>query len=796
MNQGEIYIFDGAMGTMLQQRGLQAGQSPEELNLTMPEVVESVHLDYLQAGADIIITNTFGGSRLKLAEYGMAEQVREINQQAVKIAKAACQKAGHGLVAASMGPTGHFVAPLGEMSFDEMYNIYAEQAQALTAAEPDYLLLETFSDLGEMRAALLACRDAGNIPVICSMTYTNGRTLTGAAPAAVAVTLEALGAAVIGCNCSGGPQELQQVIAELAKATTLPLIVQPNAGLPIVVDNQVQYPLGAEQFAEAMQNFMAHQVTFMGGCCGTTPEHIRALKKIVADYQPEERSLPSLGRLASRETVIEVGGNKLPKIIGERINPTARKKLAQSLLEGDLSLIQQEAEQQIAAGAHLLDINVGAHGVDEAQVMEDIVGLLQQGTAMALCLDSTNPVVLEKGLKHYHGKALVNSVNGEQAVLDKILPLVKRYGAGVVGLTLDEQGIPETAEGRFAIAKKIVAECEKYGIARQDIYIDSLVMTVGSDPAAPMITLETMAKVKELGVNLLLGVSNVSHGLPNRPKINGAFLAMAIGQGLDIAIINPLDELMNGSWQSASLLCGRDERAENYLACNTEQVQAPLTNAALAQEISLPAVAQAVVKGSANIEKLVQALLEQGVAPLTIINEGLIIGLNEVGERYEKGIFFLPQLMLSAETAQRAFNLLEKNMPVGSGHQKGKMVIGTVKGDIHDIGKNMVAVMVKNHGYQVIDLGKNVPAEDFIEAVVTHQAEYLGLSALMTTTMQEIPNVIALLRQRAPQTKVIVGGAVITEEFAREVGADGYGKDAIQTVKLMEKLREGMADAP
>lgn len=785
----QILIFDGAMGTMLQQRGLEPGHSPEELNVTRPDIVESVHADYLAAGADIVITNTFGGSGLKLAEYGLAQRVAEINQQGVAIAREACRKAGHGRVAASIGPAGHFVAPLGEMSFDEMYTVYAEQASALTAAKPDYLLLETFSDLGEMRAALLACRDAGDIPVICSMTYTNGRTLTGAAPAAVAVTLEGLGASVLGCNCSGGPEELQQVIAELAVATDLPLVVQPNAGLPIVADGQVHYPLTAEQFAQAMKAFLPYQVAFMGGCCGTTPEHIRQLKAAVKDIVPQRRQRPKLGRLASREQVVLVGGQTLPKMIGERINPTARKKLAQSLREGDLSLVQQDAEQQIAAGAHLLDINVGAHGLVEEQTMEDIVGLLQQGFTVPLCLDSTKEEVLERGLKLYHGKALVNSVNGEQAVLDRLLPLVKRYGAGVVGLTLDDSGIPDTAQGRLEIAKKIVAACEQHGIAREDIYMDCLVMTVGSDAQGPTLTLKTMAMVKELGVNLLLGVSNVSHGLPNRPKINSAFLAMAIGQGLDMAIMNPLDELMNGSWQSASLLSGRDERAENYLSRNSGQQAAPIM-VEDQQKPTLETVAMAIVKGSTNIGRLVQSLLDQGMAPMTIINEGLIAGLNEVGQRYEQGIFYLPQLMLSAETAQKAFDLLEQAMPAGTSHQKGTMVIGTVKGDIHDIGKNMVAVMVKNHGYRVIDLGKNVPAERFVETVVEEQAEFLGLSALMTTTMQEIPKVISLLRQKSPQTKVIAGGAVVTEEFAQEAGADGYGRDAVQTVKWMDQIRE------
>ena len=785
----EILVFDGAMGTMLQERGLAPGQNPESLNLSAPEIVASVHRDYLRAGCDIVTTNSFGGSRAKLQEYQLADQVREINYRAVAIAKAVCQEEGHGKVAATLGPTGYFVEPLGEVGFGEMLDIYMEQARALAEAGPDYLILETFSDLGEMRAALMACRAVCNIPVICSLTYMkNNRTLTGASPAAAAATLERLGASVIGCNCSGGPEELLAVIAELAAATELPLIVQPNAGLPLVVDGAVSYPLGAEAFAQAMGRFLPYQVQFVGGCCGTTPEHIRLLKETVQGFVPEARRLPKLGTLASREQVVTIGGETLPKIIGERINPTARKKLAQGLRDGDYALIQSEAEAQAEAGAHLLDINVGTHGIDEVQVMADLVGLLQQGMTIPLCLDSTNSVVLERALQLYHGKALINSVNGEQASLESILPLASRYGAAVVALTLDEQGIPETAEGRLAIARRIVEACAAYHIPPEDIYVDALTLTVGTDVHGPMETLRAMRLIKaELGVHLLLGVSNVSYGLPNRPQLNSAFLAMAIAGGLDLAIINPLDAQMMASWQSASLLAGRDAGAAHYLAKN-QAAEAKAAPAVESEEITLAAISRLVVKGSTGITAAVEKLLAAGEEPLTIINEGLVPGLNEVGRRYEEGTYYLPQLMLSAETAQKAFDLLETHMDQAETHQKGTMVIGTVKVDIHDIGKNMVAVMVKNHGYQVIDLGKNVPAEAFLQAVEEHQAQFLGLSALMTTTMQEIPKVIELVRQRTPAVKVIVGGAVITEEFAQESGADGYGRDAVSTVRLMEEL--------
>ena len=787
-----VQIFDGAMGTMLQQRGLLAGQSPEELNIIMPDVVESVHLDYLRAGADILITNTFGGSRIKLQEYGLEQQLAEINRRAIEIARSACEKHGHGKVAASLGPTGLFVSPVGDVLFEEMYAIYLEQAQAIAQAKPDYFLLETFSDLGEIRAALLACLDAGNreIPVICSMTYTNGRTLTGVRPSVCAVTLEAMGASVIGCNCSGGPDELMQVVAELAEYTALPLVVQPNAGLPTLVEGTVTYPLDAQSFADAMEQFLPYQVAFMGGCCGTTPAHIQALKTKMADITVASRQVVLQGSLSCRDHVVTFGGDTLPKMIGERINPTARKKLAQALRDGDYDLIEQDAEAQAEAGAHVLDVNVGTHGIDEVQVMTDIVTLLQQSVSIPLCLDSTNPTVLEQGLRAYQGKALINSVNGERASLDAILPLAKRYGAAVVGLTLDETGIPTTAEGRFIIAKRIIEACAQHGIPQHDVYLDSLVMTVGTDIHAPKETLRTMQLIRNAypNVNLLLGVSNVSHGLPNRAKINSAFLAMAIGNGLDVAIINPMDELMKNAWQSAALLAGRDENAENYLTLNSTQSTADYAVVVETDQPSIELVKRSVVKGSGGIVKIVQALLDNGVVPMEIINEGLIVGLNEVGEQYEKGVFFLPQLMRSAEVSQQAFDLLESHLGSADAMQKATLVIGTVKGDIHDIGKNMVAVMVKNHGYRVVDLGKNVSAETFVAAVKEHNAEFLGLSALMTTTMQEIPQIITALRAECPNTKVIVGGAVITEEFAQESGADGFGRDAVQTVKLMDTL--------
>lgn len=786
----KVLIFDGAMGTMLQSAGLKPGECPEKMNVEDPEKILEIHSAYIEAGADVITTNTFGGNRIKLAEYGLGHKVEEVNVQAVEIARKAAGDKGR-LIAASIGPTGHFVYPVGDLAFDEAYEAFREQVEAIAAAGPDFILLETFSDMGEIRAALMAARDTCSIPVICCFTFNRERTLTGVSPASAAVVMGSLGAAAVGANCSGGPQELLAVAEQMLNSTGLPVIIQPNAGLPVMKDGKAIYSMDADTFKTRMEPYFRLGINLLGSCCGSTPDYTRALRERAAHYTPGIREHRQVSTLASREKVVIIEDGRPTVIVGERINPTARKGIRESLIKGDYGIIQEEAERQVEKGADLIDINAGVHGIDQAAVMTRVIDLLQQNITAPVVLDTTEPEVLERALKAYHGKALVNSVNGDDSVLKEVLPIVKRYGAGVIGLTLDKDGIPERAEGRHAIAEKIVRHCVQMGIPIEDIYIDCLVMTVGTGTDTAVETLKALRMVKaNLKVKTALGISNVSHGMPSRGKLNTAFLAMAIAGGLDLAIVNPMDTGIMDTWQAACLLAGKDRHAMNYLKYNSDTGGSPELKNEDSGHHTLEAVRGMIIKGSQRIEEAVETLLHEGKSPQEIIDTALVPGLAYTGDRFEKGQIYLPQLMLSAEAAQRAFAILEKRLEKSGGRRsKGTVVIGTVKGDIHDIGKNMVAVMLRNSGYRVIDLGKNVTPEEFINASKREKAEVAALSALMTTTMVEIPVTIRRLKESVPGITVIAGGAVVTEDFALKAGADGYGKDAVSAVKIVEDLR-------
>lgn len=792
-----ILVLDGAMGTMLQERGLKPGQSPEELNLTLPEVVAGVHRAYHDAGADIIVTNTFGGNREKLSHYGLEDRLREINRAGVTIARNVAGDSAY--VAASIGPTGKFVEPVGDLSFDAMAAIFREQADALIEAGADLITLETFLDIKEIRAAVIAIREiSGTIPIIAMLTFDDmGRSVLGTPPEAAAITLDAVGADIIGSNCGLGVDGIYEILRSMRRVTDRPLISQANAGLPILKDGKTIFPGTPEEMTAYHDRMLELGVRIIGGCCGTTPEHIRAIRDALKGKERPFSAAPAeqgVTWLSSRSGIVAIGGNQPAAIIGERINPTGKKAFAAELREGKISYIRREAAEQTAAGATLLDVNVGTPGIDEPATMEQAVFCVSGAVTVPLVLDSSNPEALERGLKAVDGKPLINSVSGEEKSLQRVLPLVKKYGAAIIGLALDENGIPETADGRTAVAAKILDAAQKLGIPRQDLVIDCLTLTVSAEQKQAVETLAAIRQVKDsLSLNTVLGVSNISFGLPSRPLISSTFFAMALQAGLDAAIINPKEQAMMDVWRAAMVLLQKDPRAASYIEAYRDK-QTTDTPAAQASSATLDIqglLSRAIIDGNREgIRDLIEQALREGLTPLQVSNDGLLPGLEEVGRRFAKNQVFLPQVMLSAETMQTAFARLKEEMNQGSFATAGKILMATVEGDIHDIGKNIVCTLLENHGFEVIDLGKNVPAARIIQEAREQKVDAVGLSALMTTTMAEMENVIRKLHEEGVKTFTMVGGAVVTEDYAKEIGADLYARDAMEAVARVKELLE------
>ncbi len=786
-----VLILDGAMGTMLQERGLPPGGSPEAMNLDAPDVVEGIHREYVEAGADIIVTNTFGGSALKLGHYGLEGQTYEINARGVELARRAA--GNERFVAGSIGPTGRFLVPVGEAGFDEMVEVFAAQVKAFAAAGADLITMETFLDIRELRAAVVASREFSRLPVVAQMTFDDGgRSVLGTPPEAAAVTLDALGADVVGSNCGLGIDGIYAILEKMRAVTSLPLISQANAGLPELRNGVTVFPGTPEEMTSYHDRLLALGVRIIGGCCGTTPAHIRAMSRALEGRPMSWNPPPRRGFLSSRSAVVPLGGDAPCAVIGERINPTGKKMYTAELREGKTAYIRREAQEQVSAGASLLDVNCGAPGVDEPASLERAVYAVTGVASAPLVLDSSDPVALEKGLKAADGKVLINSVSGEDKSLAAILPLAKKYGAAVIGLALDETGIPETASGRLAVAGKILKAAQAAGLPKEDVLIDCLTLTVSAEQKRAMETIHALRLVKsELGLGTVLGVSNISFGLPNRPVLSSAFFAMALEAGLAAAIINPKDERMMDAFRASMVLLGKDQRAAAYIDVYGGLV-APPPSAPMGEGKTVgirERLSAAVIEGDhEGILLLVEEALAQGLEPLTVSNEGLLPGLEEVGRRFGKNQIFLPQVMLSAETMHAAFARLKEEMKGKPAESLGRILMATVEGDIHDIGKNIVCTLLENHGFEVIDLGKNVPAARIVEQATRHQVDAVGLSALMTTTLNQMDVTIRQLRDAGVQVFTLVGGAVVSQDYADSIGADLYAADALEAVDKIKAL--------
>ena len=774
---GKRLVFvDGGMGTMLQAAGLTGGEAPERWNLTHPETVAEVHRAYLAAGCDIVTANTFGATG---ARFGA--ELQKVIQAGVKLARQGVEEAGHGFAAFDMGPTGKLLAPYGELPFQEAVSLYRQAAAWGAEAGADLIIIETMGDPYEMKAAVLGAREACDLPILATMMAdVNGRLLTGGTVETMAVLLDGLGVTALGLNCGLGGPEMLPLLRRIRRVTERPLLCSPNAGLPRMEGGRTVFPAGPEAFAQAQRELAQAGAWLLGGCCGTTPEHIRAMVAACREVTPAP--VPPV-----TETWISSGSEAVcldhgPVVIGERINPTGKKRMQEALRTGDVNYLLKEAVNQSAAGAAVLDVNVGLGGVDEAAWMERAVSAIQGVCTCPLQLDTADPEALARGLRAYNGKALINSVSGKQEVMDQVFPLAKRYGGTVVALLLDEEGIPDTAEGRVAIARRIMAEAARYGIAKRDLVMDALTMTVSTGERNALVTLETLRRCREeLGVRTVLGVSNISFGLPQREKLAGPFLTLALGAGLDAAILNPLSEAMMDAWQAALTLTGRDKGCRAYL--ERFAGAAPVKSGAQAA-FSLE---EAVRRGlRAEAERAARERLSEGEAPMDLAEKRLLPALTQVGDGYEAGTLFLPQLLMSAEAAQGAFALVQQALGEKSTgmRRQGRIALATVEGDIHDIGKNIVKVLLESYGFEVVDLGKNVKPEQVLAAVQAEKLHMVGLSALMTTTVPAMERTIALLRREAPDCRVVVGGAVLTPELAAAIGAHAYARDAMDTVRF------------
>ncbi len=777
----DFIFLDGAMGTMLQSSGLKLGERPEALSITNPELVTSIHKKYVDAGSDIVFANTFGANSHKLEGTGIS--VKDAIYAAVECGKKACENS-NSFVALDVGPVGELLEPLGTLSFDDAYEVFKEMVVFGQQAGADLIVFETMTDLYELKAAVLAAKENAHLPIFVTMTFEeNGRTFTGCTAEAMAYVMESLGVDAMGINCSLGPKEILPIAKRLASCSSLPIIIKANAGLPNPENNT--YDVTAEDFASQMKPYADAGITIVGGCCGTTPEYIKLMKETFETLKPAKRNISPKSILCTPSNVVLIDQIR---VIGERINPTGKKRFQQALKENDLEYIAERGIEQAEAGADILDVNVGMPGIDEREMMIKTVKTLQSVLNLPLQIDSSDPDTIEAGLRYCNGKAIVNSVNGEEEVMEKILPVVKKYGAAVVGLCMDKNGIPENAEKRFEIAKRILNTALSYGIKKEDVFIDCLTLTVSAQQNQARETLNALRRVKEeLGLNTVLGVSNISFGLPNRELITQAFLMQAMENGLTLPIINPNQSAMMDMISAFKVLNGNDVNSENFISRFSAAKESPLEKPKGEKTIDID---YAISKGlKEETAKLTEELLKTKTE-LEIINQILIPALDKVGEKYEKQEIFLPQLINSANASCEAFEVLKRNILKNGAETifKGKVILATVKGDIHDIGKNIVKVILENYGYKVIDLGRDVEVETVVKTAIEEDVKLVGLSALMTTTLKSMEETIAALRKSGHLCKIVVGGAVLTEDYAMQIGADFYAKDAKQTVDAAKEI--------
>ncbi len=779
-------IFDGAMGTMLQKRGLKRGGIPELLNLTDPGLIRSIHEEYLEAGCDVVSTNTFGANRFKADKAGRS--LTDIVSSAVSIAKEAVSGRKDKFAALDIGPCGRVLQPTGDLSFEDAVSVFAETIRAGDAAGADLILFETFTDLYELKAALIAAKENSDLPIFATMSFEeNGRSFFGTTVESMVLTLEALGVHALGVNCSLGPRQLVPIVDRIIKASSIPVMVQPNAGLPIFSEGEARYDVTPEQFADHIRKFVCDGASIVGGCCGTDPGYIKLMREKLEGVHVNPVKTKRRTGICSPSKAVFFGDDTV--IIGERLNPTGKKSLQAALRAKDMDYVLREAVRQQEQGAHVLDVNMGLPDIDEPEMLMNAVIEIQSASNLPLQLDSSDPDALKRAARVYNGKPLINSVNGKVDSMRKILPVAKKYGAAVLGLTLDDQGIPSSAEGRLKIARTIMEEAQKIGIPKEDIMIDCLVLTVSAQQEQAAETLRAVRMVKEeLGLKTVLGVSNISFGLPARPIINRTMLAMALMQGLDAPIINPGDEGMREAIAAFRVLMGKDRQSEDYISAYSVPEEKKSDQKSAIAEEQREGLAEAIIKGlKGDAEKSTEALLTK-MLPLEIIEKEIIPSLDQVGQDYESCNIFLPQLIKSAEAAKASFELIRREIAKEGSEcteERTTVVIATVQGDIHDIGKNIVKVIMENYNFRMIDLGKDVPPEKIVQAVKDNRAEIVGLSALMTTTVTSMKIAIEMLRKECPWVKVIVGGAVLTASLAEHVGADYYAKDAMEAVRIL-----------